>query len=86
MNPEAAERGLDGALGAVVEHGTGGGHGRRRMGDVVGQHLIHIGPAGLGKATYGLAHDTLGEFDHGHGGLQVGGGHGAKRYRRGPDW
>ena len=41
-----AMRGLDVALGAVVEQRPGRRRGRRGVGEVVGEHLVGVGPAG----------------------------------------
>lgn len=62
------------ALGAVVEHRTGGFHLGCGVGQVVGQHLVYVGPAGGGEVADPLAHDPTGKFDDVGGGSQIGGG------------
>ena len=50
-----AMRGLGVALGAVVEQGAGRRGGRRGVGEVVGQHLVGVGAAGLVEVADGRA-------------------------------
>ena len=56
-------RGLDVALAAVVEHRPSGLHLGRRVGEVVGEHLVHIGSAVGGEVPHGLADHAAGELD-----------------------
>jgi hypothetical protein len=44
------------------------------VGQVVGEHLLHVGPAGCGEVGDTLADHAAGEFDDVGGGSQIGGG------------
>ena len=70
----ARDPGLDVALGAVVEQGLGGGDGRRRVGQVVGEHLMHVGTAGRRQLADRGADRLVGELDDVRGGGEVGRG------------
>ena len=65
---------LDLALRAVVEQRPRRGDAGRGVGDVVGQHLVHVGSAGRGELADGLADDAVGEVDGVGGSRQVGSG------------
>ena len=66
------EAGLDVALGAVVEQCLGGGHLGGGVGQVVGHHLVHVGPAVGGQVAECPADDAVGDFDDLGGSTQVG--------------
>ena len=70
----AGERGLDVALGAVVEHRAAGLDRRRGVGQVVGQHLLGVDRRSA-EAADGTGDDLAGHIDDGLGGGQVGGRH-----------
>ena len=72
----ARDPGLDVALGAVVEQRLGGGDGRRRVGQVVGEHLVHVGTAGGRQLADRGADRLVGELDDVRGGGEVGRGDG----------
>ena len=77
----ARQPGLVVAQRAVAEHRARRLDGRGRVGQVVGQHLVGVGPAAGAEVADALAHHLLGQVDDGGGGLEVRGGHGARRYR-----
>ena len=64
---------LDIALRAVVEHRPRRGDLRRGVGEVVRQHLVHVGAATGGEMADGLADHAVGEVDGVGGGDEVGG-------------
>ena len=66
-------RGLDVALAAVVEQRSSRLDLGRCVGEVVGQHLVHVGPAVGGEVADALADDAAGELDDIGGGGQIGG-------------
>ncbi len=70
----ARDPGLDVALGAVVEQGLGGGDGRCRVGQVVGEHLVHVGPARRRQLADRGADGAIGELDDVRGGVEIGRG------------
>ena len=70
----ARDPGLDVALGAVVEERLGGGDRRRRVGQVVGEHLVNVGPAGGRQLANRGADRLVGEIDDIRGGGEIGRG------------
>ena len=75
-------RGLGVALGAVVEQGPGGRGGRRGVGEVVGEHLVGVGTAGVVEVADGGGDDLVGEAHGvGSGGQVSARGHTTRRYR-----
>ena len=64
-------------LAAVVEQGPRRRRGRCGVGDVVGQHLLGVGPTGLVQAAHGGGDDVVGQGDDLGGSCQVRRGGGA---------
>jgi hypothetical protein len=72
----ARDGGLGVALGAVVEEGAGCLDRRRGVGDVVGEDLGDVRPAGGSEGTDAGGDDLTGGVDGGRGGREVRSGHG----------
>ena len=77
--------GLEVTLGPVVEQRFRRGHAGGGVGDVVREHLVHVGPAAGGQRADRGAHDLVGEVDGvGRGGNVRGrdfrGSHGSRDY------
>ncbi len=80
----AGDPGLVVARAAVPHGGPGGPHPRRRVGQVVGQHLLHLDVTGGGQPPRRSRHDRGGELDGVVGATEVGRhriGHGPGGYR-----